>query len=142
MVEIGSRYAVQKDDPIFFVARWRQEYAYKVGQATFLGFKMVKIHKVKISVLKRFSPSDVFSASPVTHTAPVGACEIFKNGQEFIVEDLKMPKGFCTSAWVSIYGNVRLLGFGGNLPWFKEKGVAVNCCIDGLRPVIFKLERI
>jgi len=103
---------------------------------------MVKIHKVKITVLKRFSPSDVFSASPVTHAAPVGACEIFKNGQKFIVEDLKMPKGFCTSAWVSIYGNVRLLGFGGNLPWFKEKGVAVNCCIDGLRPVIFKLERI
>ncbi len=69
-------------------------------------------------------------------------CERFKEGQEFIVENLDMPKGFCTSAWVSIYGNVRLLAFGGNLPWFKEKGVAVNCCIDGLRPVVFKLERI
>ena len=103
---------------------------------------MVKLHKVKISVLKRFSPPEVFTKNPVTPATPMGACELFKEGQEFIVEDLKMPKGFCTSAWVAIYSNVRVLGFGGSLPWFKEKGVAVNCCTDGLRPVIFKLERI
>lgn len=104
---------------------------------------MVELHKVKITVLKRFSPSEVFKTSPVTPVAPLGVCELFRDGQEFIVgEDLRMPESFCTSAWVSIYSNVRLLGFGGDLPWFKEKGVAVNCCIDGLRPVIFKLERI
>jgi uncharacterized repeat protein (TIGR04076 family) len=104
---------------------------------------MVELHKVKITVLKRFSPSEVFKTSPVTPAGPLEACELFRDGQEFIVgEDLRMPEGFCTSAWVSIYSNVRLLGFGGDLPWFKEKGVAVNCCIDGLRPVIFKLERI
>jgi uncharacterized repeat protein (TIGR04076 family) len=108
-----------------------------------LVFKMVTLNKVKITVLKRFSSSEVFKKSPVTPVSPLGACELFREGQEFIVgEDLKMPEGFCTSAWVSIYGNVRLLGFGGDLPWFQEKGVAVNCCIDGLRPVIFKLERI
>jgi uncharacterized repeat protein (TIGR04076 family) len=104
---------------------------------------MAELHKVKITVLKRFSPSEVFETSPVTPAAPLGACELFNDGQEFIVgEDMKMPEGFCTSAWVSIYSNVRLLRFGGNLPWFKQKGVAVNCCIDGLRPVVFKLERI
>jgi len=106
-----------------------------------LVFQMVKLHKVKITVLKRFSPSEVFPKSPVTPAAPMEACELLKDRQEFIVEGLQMPKGFCTSAWVSIYGNIRLLAFGGNLPWFKEKGVAINCCIDGLRPVIFKLER-
>jgi uncharacterized repeat protein (TIGR04076 family) len=100
------------------------------------------VHKVKITVLKRFSPSEVFSKSPVTPVEPMNACERLKDGQEFIVDDLQMPEGFCTSAWVSIYSNVRLLAFGSDLPWFKEKGVAVNCCIDGLRPVIFKLERI
>lgn len=104
--------------------------------------KMVKMHKVKISVLKRFKPSEVFKENPVTPVNPMEACELFKDGQEFIVESLQMPKGFCTSAWVTIYGNVRLLAFGGNLPWFREKGMAVNCCMDGLRPVIFKLERI
>lgn len=103
---------------------------------------MVKPRKVRITVLKRFGPSEVFEKSPVTPVSRLGACEVFKDGQEFIVDGMRMPEGFCTSAWVSIYGNVRVLGFGGDLPWFKEKGVAVNCCIDGLRPVVFKLERV
>lgn len=102
---------------------------------------MVKLRKIRITVLKRFSPSEVFPESPVTPVEPMKECELFKDGQEFMVERLQMPKGFCTSAWVTIYSNVRLLAVGGNLPWFKEKGVAVNCCIDGLRPVVFKLER-
>jgi len=34
------------------------------------------------------------------------------------------------------------LAFGGDFPWFKEKGIAISCCSDGLRPVVFKLERI
>lgn len=103
---------------------------------------MVSIHKVKITVLKRYRPSEVFAKSPVTPVTQMEACELFQDGQEFTVKGMKMPDGFCTSAWVSLYSNIRLLAFGGNLPWFKEKGVAVNCCIDGLRPVIFKLERI
>ena len=61
---------------------------------------------------------------------------------KFVVENMNIPKGFCNSAWLSIYNNIRLLSFGFDLPWFKEKGVAVNSCIDGFRPVIFKLERI
>jgi uncharacterized repeat protein (TIGR04076 family) len=32
--------------------------------------------------------------------------------------------------------------FGGSYPWFKDKGVTLSCCNDGLRPVIFKLERV
>jgi len=104
---------------------------------------MVERHKVKITVLKRFNPSEVFEKSPVTPVNPLGACELFKDGQEFLVrEDGKMPDGFCTSAWQTIFCNVRTLAFGGDLPWFKEKGVAINCCSDGLRPVVFKLERV
>lgn len=102
----------------------------------------MEIHKVKITVLKRFSPSEIFPHSPLTPVSPMGACELLSDGQEFMVQDMKIPEGFCTSAWVSLYSNLRLLSFGGNLPWYKEKGVAVNCCIDGLRPVIFKIERI
>lgn len=94
-------------------------------------------------MLRRFSPSEVFKKSPVTPVEPMEACELLKDRQEFVVaEDGKMPEGFCTSAWHTIYCNVRTLAFGGNLPWFKEKGVAVNCCLDGLRPVVFKLERV
>ncbi len=103
---------------------------------------MVKLHRVRITVLRRFSPSEVFAKSPVTSVPSMKECGVFKDGQEFIVKGMKMPDGFCPSAWVSIYCNVRLLGYGGNLPWYKEKGVAINCCTDGLRPVIFKIERI
>ena len=103
---------------------------------------MVELYKVKITVLKHFHPSEVFERSPVTPVEPLEACGLFRDGQEFIVEDLRMPEGFCTSAWVSMYCTIQLLSFGGDLPWIKEKGVAVNCCNDGLRPVIFKLERI
>lgn len=103
---------------------------------------MVERSKVKITVLKRFSPTEVFEKSPVTPVKPLGACELFRDGQEFFVdEDGKMPEGFCTSAWHTIFSDVRILSFGGNPPWFKEKGVDINCCTDGLRPVVFKLER-
>ena len=105
--------------------------------------KMVKRSKVKITVLKRMAPLEVFEKSPVTPVEPLERCEMFKDGQEFIVaEDGRMPEGFCTSAWHAIFCTVRVLSFGGNLPWYKEKGVGIDCCTDGLRPVIFKLERI
>lgn len=103
---------------------------------------MVKLSKVRITVLRRLKPSEVFEKSPVTPVSSMKECGIFKDGQEFIVEGMKMPEGFCPSAWVSIYSNVRLLECEGNLPWYREKGVAINCCIDGLRPVIFKIERV
>ena len=103
---------------------------------------MVNRHRVKITVLRRFSPSEVFEKNPVTPLEPLGPCELFRDGQEFIIEDGRMPEGFCTSAWNTIYCNLRTLAFGGTLPWYREKGVAINCCTDGLRPVVFKLERI
>ena len=100
--------------------------------------------KVKITVLRRFDQSEVFpNKSPIGQTAPLKACELFKDGQEFMVEENgAMPKGFCTSAWNTIFGNVRTLAFGGNFPWYTEKGAGVSCCADGLRPVVFKLERV
>jgi uncharacterized repeat protein (TIGR04076 family) len=104
---------------------------------------MVERSKVKITVLKRLEPSQVFEKSPVTPVSPLGPCDVFRDGQVFTVEtNGRMPDGFCTSAWHAIFCTTRILSFGGNLPWYKEKGVAVDCCTDGLRPVIFKLERI
>jgi uncharacterized repeat protein (TIGR04076 family) len=104
---------------------------------------MMDIHNVKITVIKRFEPSEVFEESPVTPAGPFGGCEDFEEGQEFILdEDILVPDGFCQSAWNTIYGTIRTLAFGGDLPWYKEKGVAVVCCDDGLRPVVFKLERM
>ena len=99
--------------------------------------------KLKITVLKRQDPKDLFDEYPVKERDWFVPCEIYKDGQEIIVEEnLAMPEGFCGSAWQTIYPNVRTLSFGGNLPFFEEKGVAITCCSDGMRPVIFKIERI
>ena len=103
---------------------------------------MTDVHNVKITVLKRLNPTELFNKPPATFVPPRGQCEVFKDGQEFLVESLHMPDGFCPSAWATLYGRIQLLAFGGKIPWFKEQGVSISCCMDGMRPVIFKLERI
>ncbi len=100
-------------------------------------------HKLKITVLKRQDPKEIFDEYPVTEMDWFVPCGIYEDGQEYILEEkLGMPEGFCPSAWQTIYHNIRTLGFGGNLPYFQEEGVAISCCSDGIRPVIFKIERI
>lgn len=98
--------------------------------------------KVKITVVKKLSNQDVFSGnSPVDFTfSPV--CERLEEGQEFISDEGSCPPGFCPWAFADIQRDITHLRLGGNYPWVKQKGTKVSCCTDGLRPVIFKLERI
>jgi uncharacterized repeat protein (TIGR04076 family) len=102
---------------------------------------MVKKSKVKITILKKLSSRDIFGDNPPLGQA-TEACGQFDVGQEFIVgEDGGMPEGFCHWAWNDIYKVVTTLMFGGS--FFEKKDTPiVRCCTDGLRPVIFKLERI
>jgi uncharacterized repeat protein (TIGR04076 family) len=98
--------------------------------------------KLKITVLKRQDPKDIFDEYPVAERDWFVPCKVYEDGQEFILDGLQMPEGFCGSAWQTIYPNVRTLAFGGNLSYFEEEGVSITCCADGMRPVIFKIERI
>jgi len=100
--------------------------------------------RLKITVLRRCEPGEVFD-EPQVKGAPTSACGLYEDGQEFYVEeDGLMPEGFCNWAWNDIYNYkvVQTLRFHGNFQWFDEPGVSVNCCTDGLRPVIFKIERV
>ena len=100
-------------------------------------------YKLKITVLKRMEPSEIFEELPVKKQDWMVPCRRYTDGQEIIVEEnLQMPEGFCQSAWVAIFPTIRTLGFGGNLPYFDERGTAISCCTDGMRPVIFKIEKI
>ena len=98
--------------------------------------------KLKITVLKRQDPDEIFDELPVKRQDWMVPCELYKDGQEFIIDELSMPEGFCGSAWQTIYPNARTLLYGGDLPFFEERGISITCCADGMRPVIFKLERI
>jgi len=103
--------------------------------------------KVKITVLKRFSPDEVVLPVKAPYYIP---CPIFHEGQEFYV-DAERPKietslipgsgawgCFCPYAWDAIFPHAwedYEQGEG------KDK-VTVWACPDGFRPVILKLEWI
>jgi len=98
--------------------------------------------KIKISIIKRFSPEDVFGHEYKTPTGKVVEKCHFKDGQEWISEDGEMPDGFCSWAWTDLARSIHVLRFGGNFKNWAENGIMYNACSDGVRPVCFKLERL
>ena len=99
--------------------------------------------KVKITVIKKFSPIDVFGHEIYsTSGTQITQCKAFDEGQEFIVNHIeKMPVGFCGWAWRDIYKDLSVLYFGGNFNGHEE-GVQHTSCSDGRKPVCFRLERL
>ena len=100
--------------------------------------------KIKITVIKKFTSKDVLGYDfvfPNGHI--VKDCPVVKKGQEFIVEnELTMPEGFCRWAWVDIYRDLAILTMGGTFADGDLTGIKYSCCSDGIKPVVFKLERI
>ena len=99
--------------------------------------------KCKITVLKRMYNKELANK----YCEPeVNLCPVFKEGQEFIYEafgDGNKPENFCEQAWNDIYKYVMALSINGNFSgWMKKDGTNIVCCTDGIRPVIFILERI
>ncbi len=99
---------------------------------------------VKVKVLKCFNMNEVFKDPPIKIRYN-GPCDSFKDGQEFILGAEKtpsMPEGFCSFAWDTLFPWIMITRSGGDLEFYEDRGVAVISCPDGLRPVIFKLERV
>ena len=95
--------------------------------------------KVKITVVKLMANPDLVDEYGEGIALP---CDRFTEGQEFIVESVAQPDGFCSWAYADIQRDLAIMMFGGNLPWIKQPGTAIACCTDGLRPVVFKIERL
>ena len=100
--------------------------------------------KCKITVLRRMFNEDYaqeYCVNPET-----GVCSAFEEGQTFLLNSQEKPAGFCEEAWSSItrYVFAFIAGggdfFGGR--WMKNGNTMIACCNDGIRPVVFKLERI
>ena len=98
--------------------------------------------KVKITVVKKINIKDMFGDNPPVTFTGEPECDALELGQEFIVEEVNCPSGFCAWAFADIQRDIAHLTFDGNYPWIKEKGVMLSSCTDGCRPVVFKLERI
>ena len=85
----------------------------------------------KITVLKRMTNHDLIEEYKHRTMAP---CDLFEDGQEFVVEDWKVrPEGFCEWAWSDLAKKIELA---------EQLGVVVACCTDGFRPVVFEIKRL
>ena len=98
------------------------------------------MQKVKITVLKREIYKDLVEEYAADKSMPV--CDKFQDGQEFIVEGLDQPQGFCSWAFADIQRDVLAIKLGAQYPWIKEPSTIISCCTDGIRPVIFKIELV
>lgn len=97
--------------------------------------------RCKITVLKR-----TFDEEHARAYAPkgFGRCPMMREGQVFYAHHAK-PEGFCDEAWKAIYQYVFALSHGSGFfyygDWIERERVAICSRNDGLRPVIFKIER-
>lgn len=101
--------------------------------------------KAKITVIKKMSTTDLYGANPpveINTKMLTPECDKLELGQEFIMENMDCPVGFCNWAFADIQRDLVHVFFRGNFPWIKDKGIAISCCTDGLRSVFFKIERI
>ena len=101
---------------------------------------------VKITVIKKLSPKDVFGDNlpwPIAGD-PSRKCSWLNEGDEFIISGKTggCPEGFCGWAFADIQRDITHLRLGGSYPWQEPEGKRICCCTDGLRPVFFKLERV
>ena len=98
--------------------------------------------KCKITVLKTSFDEELVKEYGVEGFTE---CPMHKKGQTFYA-DFAKPEGFCDEAWKAIYQFVFALSHGADKAeffygdWMKTPGVAVCCCNDALRPVVFKIE--
>ena len=101
------------------------------------------MRKVKITVLRKYFYSDLADAY-LTDGKDVGSCPLLKQGESFLFEgSAVMPKGFCSWAWIDIYGGVSAISAGASYtPWQNKENMTIMCCTDGIRPVIFSIEAI
>ena len=71
-----------------------------------------------------------------------GACSAGHRVGDSWVIGSKSPEGMCLGAFTAVYPESRVLRFGGELPWAKEKGTAEVACPDADNPVVLKLTRL
>jgi uncharacterized repeat protein (TIGR04076 family) len=104
----------------------------------------MEFSKLKITVERIFAPEEIFGheMKQMSNGEIIPPCQFFRVGQEFVTENsFTRPEGFCGWAWKDL--TVRLTKFDlvNDMDW-PEKNVTYMACGDGVRPVIFKVEKL
>ena len=120
----------------------RKQY-YVLVRTLHLWSSAVKEYDVKITVVKKLSMKDVFgSSSPKITDGWETVCPCLDEGAIFTSQNGMCPDKFCGWAFADIQRDMTHIRFGGSFPCLQEEGAVYSCCTDGLRPVVFKLERM
>ena len=99
--------------------------------------------KVRITILKKLYHEDLIDQYVLPEKkAAYGPCYRFTEGQIFTVDSFAMPEGFCPWAWADIHREIIATMFNADFPASNDGGCIIASCTDGLRPVIFKVERV
>lgn len=101
------------------------------------------MRKVQITVLKReFYPE--LADEYLCEGREVGPCPIYEVGDSYIYEGgAEKPEGLCPWAWLTLYNKVNTLCSAGfENDWYKGGRTRIDCCTDGVRPVIFRVEAL
>ena len=101
--------------------------------------------KIKITVVERTFNQEItetYGSESFLAGRGNGPCVAFKDGQEFILDGLSKPEGFCDWAWADIHREVRTVAFGGGFDWVNTPNSTICCCTDGMKPVVFLVERV
>lgn len=103
--------------------------------------------KVKITVIKKNYDPDLMET--YLKKGDVGPCEMFEVGQEIVISKddyfkKQLPCDFCADAWNAMNHYIFSAFQGAPIfkNWMKDDNAMIACCSDGLRPVVFKIERI
>ena len=64
-----------------------------------------------------------------------------KVGDEWVISRTT-PAGICMSAFNSFFPDLRVLMFGGILPWADDPDAVTVACPDAENPLVFELRRI
>ena len=103
---------------------------------------MSAMTKLKVTVLRCFTQEEIFGDEVPDHLeGRISPCQRHHPGQQFIMESLNCPEGFCNWAYDDIYRDLAHLWMGGDFPTGKP-GTMFSSCTDGKKPVVFKLERV
>jgi len=100
--------------------------------------------KIKITVMRVLTFEDVFGDDVPEYFPPSisSQCGGHKPGEVFIREGTNCPEGFCNWAYSDIQKEIVHVYYGGDNPWIDEPGVGYAACTDGMRPVLFRIERV
>lgn len=94
---------------------------------------------VRITVLRKACYRDLMEKyeNPIDHPCDVS------EGQVFLSQNARKPKGLCDSAWETLRPFVEELARGGGNffdGWMQDPETAMVSCNDGFRPVSFYVE--